>query len=425
MGHDLTTVFVVAMLCVNVTQANVITGHATLAPAGTTASDFNLTWSIEGDTITFTMLSRGLFDWFAFGLHDQVGQGMSNAEVFMCEPQPSNLKDNGIFCQVRNTLGGYTVPAVDKTQYIKLVSGQRLANSATATFSRTLAKASASELSYDIKNESMGVIYARGNWSDGDAMPKGAPLQHTYNGIVANGINFFSGSVTPTPPPKPKIAGVWPDRFDANMTIAGTQLPKNNEIVTSVFARLRYDYPRRRQLWEYFDLKTQKPVASELWIGMIIYYLSADRTQCSHQNLTFDILKPNWLQQTKYISTNYLLRQSFANSCGPVNYTDADLFQIPNTVGMTNSWLVADSKIAEPIRLMGPDNTDKPKTRSILEYMTFEPVTKQFDDSVFTIPKSCDHNAKQGKVLNSFMTAGPLVNHPSGSSVFYNIRKKL
>ena len=158
---------------------------------------------------------------------------------------------------------------------------------------------------------------------------------------------------------------------------------------------------------------------------MIIYYLSADRTQCSHQNLTFDILKPNWLQQTKYISTNYLLRQSFANSCGPVNYTDADLFQIPNTVGMTNSWLVADSKIAEPIRLMGPDNTNKPKTRSILEYMTFEPVTKQFDDSVFTIPKSCSSNTKQGKVLNNFMPAERLVNRPSGSSVFYNIRKNL
>ena len=57
-------------------------------------------------------------------------------------------------------------------------------------------------------------------------MPKGAPLQHTYNGIVANGINFFSGSVTPTPPPKPKIAGVWPDRFDANMTIAGGSIAK-------------------------------------------------------------------------------------------------------------------------------------------------------------------------------------------------------
>ena len=93
MGHDLTAVFVMAMLCVNqVTQANVITGHANLAPAGTPVSDFNLTWSIEGETITFTMLSRGPFDWFAFGLHDQVGQGMGNAEVFMCEPQPSKFK---------------------------------------------------------------------------------------------------------------------------------------------------------------------------------------------------------------------------------------------------------------------------------------------------------------------------------------------
>ena len=113
------------------------------------------------------------------------------------------------YFQVRNTLGGYTVPAVDKTQYIKLVSGQRLAGSATATFSRTLAKDAASELSYDIKNESMGIIYARGNWSDGD-MPKGAPLQHTYNGIVTSGINFFSGSVTPAPPPKPKIVESGP-----------------------------------------------------------------------------------------------------------------------------------------------------------------------------------------------------------------------
>eukprot|EP00943_MAST-04B_sp_MAST-4B-sp1_P002821 g2821.t1 len=352
---------------------------------------------------------------------------MQNAEVFICNPETSNLIKGGTFCQVRNTIKGYTTPTLDKTQYIKLISGQRSASrDAVATFSRTLSKSSRSELSYDIVNKSMGIIYARGNWSDGP-MPKGVPLEHTYNGLLSQGINFFEGNNRPKPKPVPHIAGVWPNQFDSNMTIAAGQLPKNNKLITSVFARLRYDYTNRRQLWEYFDIKTGDSLGGELWIGTMLYYLNANRSECQVKNMTFDILKPTWLQQTKYITTNYLLRQSFANACGPVNYTDADLFQIPNTVGMTNSWLVANSPIAEPIRLMGPDNTNEPTSRSILEYITFQPHSKPFDESVFKIPKSC--SGSSATLYKSFDKRASKIKmdelYPSGSGMFFTIMKSM
>ncbi len=120
--------YIVAMQCCNATTTmetsnDAITGYVSLGQS-TETKDFNLTWTINDDTITFTLSSRGPYDWFAFGLHDQVGQGMANAEVFMCNPQTSNLKKLGTFCQVRNTLNGYSTPSVDATQYIKLKDEQ-------------------------------------------------------------------------------------------------------------------------------------------------------------------------------------------------------------------------------------------------------------------------------------------------------------
>ena len=430
---------IVAMQCCNATTTmetsnDAITGYVSLGQS-TETKDFNLTWTINDDTITFTLSSRGPYDWFAFGLHDQVGQGMANAEVFMCNPQTSNLKKLGTFCQVRNTLNGYSTPSVDATQYIKLISGKRTSTSAIATFSRTLKKSSDSELSYDITNKSMGIIYARGNWSSGSAMPSGTPLQHTYNGILKDGVNFFNGNNKPKPPAPTHRAGVWPNQFDANMTIAEGQLAINNKLITGIFARLRYDFPKRRQLWEYFDMKTGKSVGGELWVGTMLYNLNADSSQCYVSNMTFDILRPNWLQGTNYLTTNYLLRQSLENSCGPVNYTDADLFTLPNTVGLTNSWLVANSPIAEPIRLMGPDNPSEPKTRSILEYITFQPVSKPFDDSIFKIPSSCKSEsvksvseslayAKKNRILKAKNGISSSY-HISGSHMFLGIIKSL
>ena len=81
---------------------------------------FNLTW--KGDKTT----------WAAFGLHPKPGLGMPNAEVFMC---------SGTFCQARNTLAGFDVPAVETHQYLRDVAFQQTSSSTSAIFSRTIAAA--------------------------------------------------------------------------------------------------------------------------------------------------------------------------------------------------------------------------------------------------------------------------------------------
>ena len=298
-----------------------------------------MTW--EGDSGT----------WAAFGLHPKPGSGMPHAEVFMC---------SGTFCQARNTLAGYDIPAVETHQYLKLVSVHSTAASTSAIFSRAVAAAPAAALSYSISNSTMGLIFGRGAWR-GAPMPQGgSPAKHDDSTIGRAQVNFYSAGPAPgpAPPPPPKRAGVWPDRFDSYMAIAKGQDPVKGVLGVNFFARLRYDFPAGRQIWDYFDLANHSHyIGGELWAGDMLFELGADGS-CYGSNMTFGIIRPNWLQGTTYSTTNYLLRQPTAasNPSGLSNYTLADLFKVPNTVGMTNSWLVADSPIAEPIRLEGPND---------------------------------------------------------------------
>ena len=50
-------------------------------------------------------------------------------------------------------------------------------------------------------------------------------------------------------------------------------------------------------------------IGSELWVGEYVYQITPDRKTCEGTNMGFDIIRPDWLQGTKYVSTNYLLRQ--------------------------------------------------------------------------------------------------------------------
>ena len=84
------------------------------------------------------------------------------------------------------------------------------------------------------------------------------------------------------------------------------------------------------------------------------------------------------------------MRLLLLSQCALSAYTFSDLFQVMNTIAMTNSWLVADSPIAEPVRLEGPDDFNQPSYVSILEFGDFEKVDS-FDASVFAVPPSC-HN---------------------------------
>eukprot|EP00466_Bigelowiella_natans_P012027 jgi/Bigna1/85927/estExt_fgenesh1_pg.C_70035 len=363
--------------------------------------DFQLSWKLSNASaagqgeIEFTLDWRGGYDWAAFGLHPKPGSGMPNAEIFMCNPSSNDDK----FCQVRYTENGYNAPEISPSQYIKLISSSRdpKTGTAQAVFSRPVLADSASKISYQIGyNTTMGLIYARGAWQQGN------PIKH--DGTAGRSeVNFFNnspepGPPTPAPTPAAKKAGVWPSRHDANMTIAMSQPVKDNRtLTTGLRARLRYDFPARSQLWEYFDMETRAPVGGELWIDEILYSFDG-KDNCAVTNMTFDIISPNWLQGTHYASTNFLLRQSVSKfteeetACNFSDYTLSDLFQLPNTIAMTNSWLVVDSPIAEPIRLEGPDDFNEPTYRSILEYRTFKPVSK-FDASVFAIPAPCKQEA--------------------------------
>ena len=137
-----------------------------------------------------------------------------------------------------------------------------------------------------------------------------------------------------------------------------------------------------------------------------MYSLGGDGT-CYTTNLGFDILRPNWLQGTTYDTTNFVLRQPNVGESYCSQYQLADLYKIPNSLGMTNSWVVANSSIAAPIRLMGPDDFDEPSWRSILEYSSFEPVDG-FANGTFAIPKNCNRTdgTAEGIAANKKLAVG-------------------
>lgn len=393
-----------AILLGTVAAAPVIKGSLVLD-----GKDMSLSYVLTGatssgaGTVQFTLQWSGS-DWAALGLHAAPGSGMPNAEIFMC----SNTPNSTAFCQVRNTGNSYDAPSLNPHQYLKLVSHHHSGGTNTAVFERSVCAVAGAPRSVGLGfNKTNGLIYARGNWS-GPPMPQGNPTQHFSEG--RSQLNFYSPPAPspspgpgpgPSPSPSPKKkAGVWPVRFDAQMTIAPSALNAAT-LATVINARLRYDFKRAdggapSQLWEYFNPDTGENVGNELWVGDILYNYGKEGKGCTKGNMTFGILRPDWLQGTHYTSTHFLLRQlpndANATSCAgrKSNYTKADLFQIPNTIAMTNSWVVADSPVAEPIRLEGPDDFNKPKFVSILEYVNFVPQPDTpFPTGTFTPPASC------------------------------------
>lgn len=171
---------------------------------------------------------------------------------------------------------------------------------------------------------------------------------------------------------------------------------RGGQLLVNFWARISYDFPRRSQLWEYFELDPsagpgapRKSLGGELWVNTTLYSFSANAAQCVASDMGFDILRPNWLQDTTFITTNYLLRQPEPGRHWS-NYTLCDLYKIPNTLGMTNSWVVANSSLAQPVRLEGPDSFDHPSWRSILEYtQDFEVLPGAFPAGTFDVPGAC------------------------------------
>ena len=402
------------------------------------STDFNMSWVIMGSTTTtssttdptaggtieITLTWTGDYDWAAIGLHPHPALGMKNAEVFMCAPASSNTP-GGVFCQVRNTLGGYVVPALDKQQYIKLVRGTSSGTGSTslrsATFSRSVGWVASSPLSFNVSNSAPnGLIYARGKWGGGgggSSMPAGTPLPHGSGDASMTQVNFFKPPAPPPPPPPSppsppgppgpgppspcpplppppppfppgKQPGVWPQRWHSNMTVAPFFDPlTSNSLDTTMQGTFYYDFPGRRQLWQYYNVRTGAVIGGELWVDDLLYSYGL-QGDCNTVNMTFSIITPDWLNHTDYTTTNWVLLQpAQLEKLG--TYARADLYKKNNGIAMTNEWILVNSTRAQPVRMEGPFVFNDLSERLLMEFIDFYERPEGFPDALFTVPSWC------------------------------------
>lgn len=257
------------------------------------------------------------------------------------------------------------------------------------------------QLSFPIRNATMGLIFARGQWSEG------IPMKHNDSQAGVRPIAFYPDTPPSPPPPPPppsrKQAGVWPLRWEGNFTMA--MAPFGAHLALNWTGRLRYDSPSGQQLLEYFLLsgpQTGELFYSELWVGHTLYKWGVG-VPCFGTSLSIGILRPDWLQSASYFHTNYLLRQRNGWS----DYTLCDLYLEPAPVGgMTNSWVVVNSSLAEPVRLEGPVNFDPAHPiMGIFEFMSFRPVS-EFDPAVFRVPTQCKNATLTGHPMEPIVPNG-------------------
>ena len=414
--------------------APAIDGFLQIDPQG----GFNMSWHIAAGMIEMTIQwASGGDDYAAIGLHESPNNAkMTNAEVFLCNV------DIKPACQVR-TSRGYYEPAKDHVQYINTTSSGRVNNIAHATFTRALVvdnSTAKTPLTVAITDRLVGLIFARGTWFL-------HPMKHANADRGTWTVNLMTPGVAPpvpkpTPPaPKPTpVAGVWPNRLDAKLRMAPSQLPLEH-LEVKLGPRLRYDFPGRQQLWQYWDVEdlTEQIEFQELWVGPNLYEISFEypnmtaecsskpmkdgctcqhkwdcasntcggnpptcgsvipgpEVYCSSLAIGLYVLRPDWLVHTKYAGQQYLTRQPEPNQanvsgfCYTTNNQLCQLFTDPAPVGgITNNWLALNSTIGEPIKLTGPDNFQKPMWQTVQEYYSFGAVDS-FDADVFKVPKEC------------------------------------
>lgn len=213
---------------------------------------------------------------------------------------------------------------------------------------------------------------------------------------------------------------MWPLRVDARMKLAPSQPPATH-LQVKLRSRLRYDFPTRSQLWEYWALsnsstaKDKKPEFAELWINETLYELdwSTDPPGCYMSKIGLEVLRPDWLVHTTYVGSHYLLRQPSRHGINSLCYTPSNelsgLFQDPAPIGgITNNWLVFNSSIGEPMRLEGPDDFAHPTWLTVQEYSSFEGVARH-DPATFAIPASC---RKANEPLELQASRAAAVNQP-------------
>ena len=165
--------------------------------------------------------------------------------------------------------------------------------------------------------------------------------------------------------------------MDAYIRLAPSQLPRTKLHIT-LGTRLRYDFPGRRQRWEYWDVEdaSETVVLAETWINRTLYELdyTTQPTNCTVIPLNLEVLRPDWLVHTTYVASHYLDRQPPKNVSG-ICYTPysamADLFQVcPYTCthlhSLYSSLSTALDKAVCQSRDGEPNSHSQPETKTLL-----------------------------------------------------------
>jgi hypothetical protein len=180
--------------------------------------------------------------------------------------------------------------------------------------------------------------------------------------------------------PKP---GVWPNRFQSNMSATG-RTSKTPTLNITLNANLYYDFPGAQQRFDYFDLNDwSNPLATEIWHAyeQRIYEISYEPLTCEYFSFALGPLRPNWLVNATWIMETYV-----RNSVAP-EFILADVWLKEAPLGMTQSFTAVNSTLGVPLRLAGPAS-DSPNSYSILDYTVFDAVSA-FPVSTFAVPSNC------------------------------------
>ena len=124
--------------------------------------------------------------------------------------------------------------------------------------------------------------------------------------FVSNPALVVFGGRAPTP-------GVWPNRFQSNMSATG-RTSKTPTIHITLNSNLYYDFPGAQQRFDYFDLNDwSNPLGTEIWHAyeQRIYEISYKPLTCEYFPFALGPLRPDWLVNATWIMETYV-RNSFA-----------------------------------------------------------------------------------------------------------------
>ena len=201
-----------------------------------------------------------------------------------------------------------------------------------------------------------------------------------------------------------QTAGIWPDKFHARILATGIFDFANTTAPSRVLTSFYYDYSAAEQAYFYYDIddqSLQNPTFAEIWDQKDGYIYSVDYPSKTCSGLKFDLgpLRRNWLQDATKVLDTFVPSSLFHY------YQKATLFTKQAPLGLTQSYVVFNSSIAQPVNLGGPASLSTSNSWSILEFNTFTPL-QQVPAGIFTLPPYCkksieSHRGSSLHVLSS------------------------